>query len=81
MKKTFDAVGWMRKKRIEIDRDTEGLSWEERSQYIINALQGDPLWERIKDRTLPTANQVMAEHAATARETPVAYSSDKEKLH
>ena len=53
MKKSFDAVGWMRKRRIEIDRETEGLSWEERSQRILESLEGDPLWERLKGRTAP----------------------------
>lgn len=53
MKKTFDAVGWMRQRRIEIDRETEGLSWEARSQRIRESLKGDSLWERLKGRTAP----------------------------
>lgn len=53
MKKSFDAVGWMRKRRMEIDRETEGLSWEERSQRIRKSLEGDPLWERLKNCTTP----------------------------
>ncbi len=48
MNKTFDAVAWMRKRRAEIDAETHGLSWEERSRKIQEALQGDPLWERLK---------------------------------
>jgi hypothetical protein len=30
VKKTFDAVAWMRKRREEIDKENEGLSWEEK---------------------------------------------------
>ena len=30
MKKTFDAVAWMRKRRMEIDKEDEGLSWVEK---------------------------------------------------
>jgi hypothetical protein len=51
MKKKFDAVGWMRKRRIEIDRQTEGMSWEQRAREIRKSLQGDPLWERLRGRT------------------------------
>lgn len=50
MNKTFDAVAWMRKRRAEIDEETHGLSWQERSRKIEEALQGDPLWERLKDK-------------------------------
>ncbi len=49
MNKTFDAVAWMRKRRAEIDQETDGLSWQERSRKIEEALKGDPLWERLKD--------------------------------
>lgn len=49
MKKSFDAVAWMRERRVEIDRETEGLSWRERRRKIQESLRGDPLWERLKN--------------------------------
>ena len=32
MKKSFDAVAWMRKRREEIDREDAGLSWKEKRE-------------------------------------------------
>ena len=49
MNKTFDAVAWMRKRRAEIDQETQGLSWQERARKIQEALKGDRLWERLKE--------------------------------
>jgi hypothetical protein len=48
--KRFDAVAWMRKRREEIDREDEGLTWEERTRKTLKLLEGDPLWERLKAR-------------------------------
>jgi len=50
MKKDFDAVGWMRAQRVRIDQETEGLSWQERREWICKSLEGDPLWESLKHR-------------------------------
>ena len=38
--------------RARIDRETEGLSWQERGQRIRESLKGDPLWESLKHRAL-----------------------------
>jgi hypothetical protein len=54
MKKTFDAVAWMRRRRAEIDKEDEGLTWEERSRKTIALLEGDPRWERLKKRARAT---------------------------
>jgi len=54
MKKTFDAVEWMRRRRAEIDREDEGLTWEERSRKTVALLEGNPRWERLKKRAKPT---------------------------
>ncbi|MBM3332143.1 hypothetical protein FJY68_09915 [candidate division WOR-3 bacterium] len=51
MKKTFDAVAWMRRRRTEIDKEDEGLTWEERSRKTVALLEGNPRWERLKKRT------------------------------
>lgn len=50
MSERFDAVAWMRRRRTEIDREDEGLTWEERSRKTLNVLDDDPLWQRLKDR-------------------------------
>ena len=57
MSKRFDAVAWMRKRRAEIDKDDEGLSWEEKARKTVNLLHDDPLWKRLKHRvvTPPTS--------------------------
>jgi len=33
-KKSFDAVAWMRQRRAEIDREDQGLTWEEKSGVL-----------------------------------------------
>ena len=50
MKKTFDAVDWMRKRRTEIDEEDQGLSWEEKRKKTQCILEGDPLWLKLKNR-------------------------------
>ncbi len=50
MKKNFDSVRWMREQRTRIDLETEGLSWQERREWIRKSLEGDPLWESLKHR-------------------------------
>lgn len=52
MKKTFDAVAFMRKRRAEIDRGDEGLSWKEKSEKTARIVEKDPLWQRLKDRVV-----------------------------
>ena len=52
MKKTFDAVAWMRKRRIEIDEEDKGLSWEEKREKTRRLLEQDPLWLRLKGRLI-----------------------------
>ncbi len=52
MSKSFDAVGWMRKRREEIDREDEGLSWEERSKKTASILRNNPVWRRLENRKI-----------------------------
>ena len=47
MKKEFDAVAWMRNRRAEIDREDEGLTWQEKSRRTRELLQDDPVWQRL----------------------------------
>lgn len=56
MKKSFDAVGWMRKRRTEIDKEDQGLSWEEKLEKTRKLLENDRLWLRLKNRLVePTS--------------------------
>jgi len=57
MSRKFDAVGWMRKRREEIDREDEGLSWEERSRKTASILRKNPLWKRLKDRRVKAGSR------------------------
>lgn len=50
MSKSFDAVAFMRRRREEIDREDEGLSWEERARKTRDMLKDDPLWLYLKTR-------------------------------
>jgi hypothetical protein len=61
MKKTFDAVVWMRKRRMEIDEEDQGLSWVEKRKKTRELLEKDPLWQRLKSRLVePTSVSVGA---------------------
>jgi len=65
VKKTFDTVAWMRKRRTEIDEEDKGLSWEEKREKTRRLLEKDPLWLRLRGRLIePTkfsAKSVQAE--------------------
>ena len=63
MKKTFDAVAWMRKRRMEIDEEDQGLSWVEKRKKTRELLERDPLWYRLKNRlVVPTSISVGVVH-------------------
>lgn len=55
MQKSFDAVTWMCQRRAAIDKEDEGLTWEERSRKTLDVLKGDPLWEGLKSRVVEQA--------------------------
>jgi hypothetical protein len=48
--KGFDAIAFMRSRREEIDREDEGLAWEERARKTRELLSKDPLWLYLKGR-------------------------------
>ena len=63
MKKTFDAVAWMRARRVQIDKEDDGLSWKERAEKTARIVENDPLWQRIKHRVVrPMSLRYMAVH-------------------
>jgi hypothetical protein len=45
MKKTFDAVAFMRKRREELSHAYAGLSAEQIKERIRQALKDNPLWK------------------------------------
>jgi len=63
MSERFDAVAWMRRRREEIDREDEGLTWEERSRKTLNLLSDDPLWKKLRAR-LVSADDLRAHRQA-----------------
>ena len=65
MKKTFDAVAWMRKRRKEIDEEDRELSWEEKRQKTRRLLKRDPIWLKLKHRVV--------ESTVISAETPRKY--------
>jgi hypothetical protein len=58
MNKPFDAVRWMRRRREEADEEIRRLGWEEHSRKVLDRLQNDLLWQRLKDRQLPALSDV-----------------------
>lgn len=52
MKTSFDAVAWMRARRAKIDEEDQDLSWAEKREKTRNLLEADPLWKRLRKRTV-----------------------------
>ena len=67
MSKSFDAVAWMRKRRAEIDKEDEGLTWEEKAQRTALLLTDDPLWMRLKRRMIVPPTSPAPQAAAGKR--------------
>lgn len=47
MRKTFDAVQWMRQARIRIDEEDRELTWEQKRRKTHEAIMGDPILARL----------------------------------
>ncbi len=69
MKKSFDAVAFMRKRREELSREYEGLSRQERERKMAEALKDDPLWHRLENRIVPSLTRQLS----TVREPETKY--------
>jgi len=46
----------MRKRREEIDKEDERLSWEEKHEKTRKLLEKDPLWQSLKKRLVETTS-------------------------
>ncbi|MHC4520836.1 MAG: hypothetical protein ACYTAS_19775 [Planctomycetota bacterium] len=47
MKKTFDAVSWMRRRRTQIDEQDRSLTWAQKRQRTREQILQDPLLARL----------------------------------
>lgn len=56
MKKTFDAVAFMRERREELSCAYAGLTAEEIAERIREALKDDPLYKRHADQGARSAD-------------------------
>lgn len=65
MKKTFDAVQWMRQRRTEIDIEDRGLSWEEKRCKTHDIIIGDPILAALRTQSPDSSEK----RASTIRET------------
>ena len=50
MKKKFDSVAFMRKRREELSRAYASLSWQQIEDKIQQALKNNPLWRQDSER-------------------------------
>ena len=57
MKKTFDAVAFMRKRREELSRAYAGLGAEQIEEKVQQALKDNPLWKQPSHRQIPSASR------------------------
>ena len=74
MKKTFDAVQWMRQRRAEIDEEDRGLSREEKRRKTREIVMRDPILAPLCIQTKHTQE----EFAARAREPGAPYGAPEE---
>jgi hypothetical protein len=52
MKKTFDAVAWMRRRRTEIDEEDEGLTWAQKRHKTHEQVLPDPVLAQLCKETV-----------------------------
>jgi hypothetical protein len=48
----------MRQRREEADEQIRRLGWEQYSRTVLDRLQNDPLWQRLKDRQVLAVSDV-----------------------
>jgi hypothetical protein len=52
MKKSFDCVAWMRKRRAEIDEEDRDLTWQEKRRRTHEIASRDPILGSLCRRAL-----------------------------
>jgi len=51
VRKTFDAVAWMRRRRTQIDDEDGSLTWEQNRQWPYELARRDPVLAHLCDET------------------------------
>jgi hypothetical protein len=51
------AVELMREIRTKINKEIEGMSFEELRHYLDESLAKSEIWQRLKDRETPTSSR------------------------
>lgn len=74
MKKTFDAVAWMRQRRTQIDEQDAALTWTQKRERTHEEVLRDPLLARL------CAQTVMSEKA-DAKTRKKLISPDNHRRH
>ncbi len=54
MNSDFHAVEFMRRRRVEIEKEDEGLTWEQRGEETLRLLANNPRWLRLRGRVKQT---------------------------
>jgi hypothetical protein len=77
MKKRFDCVAWMRKRRAEIDEEDRNLTWQEKRRRTHEIASRDPILGSLCGRTLtPDELRYAGVREAKAPYEPRGESSD-----
>ena len=64
MSSDFHAVEFMRRRRAEIEKEDEGLSWEQRSEKTLRLLANNPRWLRLRGRVAKPTRSAAPLHVA-----------------
>jgi hypothetical protein len=72
MKKTFDAVAWMRQRRTQIDEEDAALTWAQKQQKTHEEVLRDPL-------LAPLGAQTVVPEKAALRTGKKVLSSDRHR--
>ena len=81
MEKAFDAVQWMRKRRIEIDEEDRDLTWSEKRRKTHEIVMGEPLLALLCGRITPPeqVDPMMVRESSPAYGAGKVGNSDEEK--
>ena len=52
MKKAFDSVSWMRRRRTQIDEEDAALTWAQRRRKTHEQVLQDPMLARLCEETV-----------------------------
>lgn len=73
MKKAFDAVAWMRHRRVQIDEEDTDLTWTQKREKTREQILQDPVLRRlaaetgVRGKTRPAGRGAAALHGKRKR--------------